>query len=293
MVRIVLRLGSGVRLWILPCGFMAFSWVATASVGFAQSQLRRDTPVQPVALVKKGDLLLGAGAGYESDVRVPLLALDGDLTRVMVHLVYGLADGVLVEIRGDAYRALTVDRMGTPLVEPDEGVTGGTSTGAGDFLARLLFTLFGDDRGFAGGARLEFNIPSSKEREGLGTNSINVRASLLGTYGRGPFRITADFGLAILEAPLENFKQNDVVVYSAELLYRLPRRRSLRLFAGLDGRASTRGTVPVGTEDLGEVSFGADYLVGSLLLDAAGHVGYAGISPDWGVTGGVSLLLRR
>ncbi len=67
--------------------------------------------------------------------------------------------------------------------------------------------------------------------------------------------------------------------------------RSLRLYAGVDGRASIRTTVPPGTEDLGVARFGVDFRLGSWLLDAGGLVGYAGNSASWGVSGGAAFAL--
>lgn len=273
-------------------GLLSVIGITVTSSGFAQNALRRGAAVQPVAFVKKGDLLLGLGAGYAADVSVPLIAVEGNMTRVgTLQISYAVADRVIVELHGDPYLSLTVDTMGAPPIEPDEGVFDGKSTGAGDFGFGFSFLPFGDADGFAAGGRLEFNIPDSNQAEGLGTNTTNIRLTVLGSYGRGPLLITGDFGIAILEAPLENFEQNDVIAYSAEFLYALSPAVPLRLYAGVVGRASTRGVVPIGTEDLGEVRLGLDYGLGRWLLDLAGLVGYAGNSPDWGVNGGVSFLI--
>jgi hypothetical protein len=228
----------------------------------AQPVLRRDAPVQPLQLVRKGELLVGAGVGYEADVKVPLIAVGGDLARWgVLQLSYGVADGVVITVQGDSFRELSVDSMGTlptdslgvPLVTPDDGLADGKSAGAGDFRVGIAFRIFGADRGPFVGGRFQFNVPDSNQAEGLGTNSMMMRASVLGGYGNGPLDLTADLGIAILEAPAESFEQNDVVAYSAELLYTSPRPSRLRLFAAADGRASTRGRVPPGTEDLGDV----------------------------------------
>ena len=265
----------------------------TPAASRAQNALRRGAPIQPVALAHKGDLLLGAGAAYGTSVTVPLIAVEGDLTRLgILDLIWAPGDGVILEVRGDAYRALTIDTIGdNPPVPPDEGVADGKSTGAGDFTVGISFRALGGGEGLTLGGRFEFNIPDSNQAEGLGTNTTNIRMTVLGGYASGPLVITGDLGVGILEAPLENFEQNDVVAYSAELFYRFELPARLRLFAGLYGHASTRGEVPIGTEDQGEVSFGADLKLGRWLFDFGGLVGYAGNSPDWGVGGGVSLTL--
>ncbi len=186
-----------------------------------------------------------------------------------------------------------MDSLGVPIIEPDESPIGGSASGAADFRAAVSFLLFGDDQGLAAGGRFEFNLPGSDESKGLGTNSLNIRFGVLGAFRRGPLVFTADVGLAVLEAPVDNFEQNDVLAYSAELLYSTPLDTPLRLYVGVDGRASIRSTVPPGTEDLGAARFGVDLRLGRWLLDAGGLVGYAGNSASWGLTGGVALLVGR
>lgn len=268
----------------------------------AQTSLRRAASVQPVAQVARGDVLLGLGAAYESAVRAPLIAAAGDLGRFgIVDIAYGLADGVVIEVSGDAYRVFRVEggqsAAGLAAADGvealDEDILDGVSTGAGDFLVGVTFQALGSARGPSLGGRFLFAIPSSDEDQGLGTNSMSIRMSVLGSYGWDRVRLTGDMGVAILEAPVEHFEQNDVFVYSAELLYSPSPFHPLRIFAAVDGQASTRGRVPLGTEDLGRLNLGADYRVGRWLLDAFGVLGYAGNSADWGVGGGVALVLGR
>lgn len=269
--------------------------LGTAPAAQSQPRLRRSPPVQPVAGVEKGDLLIGIGAGHAGNYRFPLLDLEGDLATIGdVEIAYAPADGVLIEFRTSLYRALTVERIGSsPPVTPDEGLADGKSTGSANLRLITLFRLLGDAEGLAGGLHLEFEVPSGNQSEGLDTNTADVRVSGLVSYGHGRLRATADAGIAILEAPVENFEQNDVIVYSAELLFGVSDHVPIRLYAGLDGRVSTRQTVPVGTEDLGELRVGGDYPLGRWLLDAGASIGFAGISPDWAVGGGISLTVGR
>ncbi|MBI4513890.1 MAG: hypothetical protein HY702_07245 [Gemmatimonadetes bacterium] len=282
----------GLLLWLRVALGLAL-WLGGARTAPAQSHLRRSPPVQHAASAKRGDLLVGLGAAYASNVRVPLLDIDGDLTRIGVaDLAFAPADGIVVEFRTDLYRALTVERFGpSPAVEPDEGVADGKSTGSGNVRIIGLFRLLGGAQGLSGGLHLELTIPSGNQREGLGTNTTDVRVSGMASYGDGPLRLTGDVGVAVLEAPLESFEQNDVIVYSAELLLRLSQKHPARLYAGVDGRASTRGRVPIGTEDLGELRVGGDYAIGRWLVDAGAAIGFAGISPEWEANGGISWLV--
>jgi len=275
---------------------------AGAGISSAQAPLRRGAPVQPVALVERGDLLVGVGAAYEANVRAPLITAAGDLGRYgIMGLAFGLADGIVMEIRGDAYRVFQVrGGSGRPagpadaaITELDEDLSDGVSTGSGDFLVGIAFNALGRAVGPSLGGRVLFSVPSSDEDQGLGTNSMSIRMSALAGYGADRWRLTGEAGVGILEAPVEHFEQNDVLVYSAELLFAPLPTRPLRLFAAAAGQASTRDRVPLGTEDLGQLNLGADYRLGSWLVDVFGVVGYAGNSPAWGLGGGVAFLVER
>jgi hypothetical protein len=285
----------------LACLSIGVAVASAPSIASAQTALRRDAPVQPVALVERGDLLVGFGMAYESGVHMPLVAADGDLARLgTLQLAYGLAGGVLIEVRGDAYLVFRTSvrdegsgEAAAAITALDPDLLDGVSTGAGDFRVGIAFHGLGRTDGPSLGGRVQFIVPSSDAEKGLGTNSIGVRMSALAGYGRDRWRLSAEGGVAILEAPVEHFEQNDVFVYGAELRFVPIPDRPLRVFLAADGRASTRGLVPVGTEDEGRLSLGADYRVGRWLLDTFGAIGYAGNSPDWGLGAGLAFTIER
>jgi len=269
---------------------MVFIGAAPSAAG---AQLRWDAPVQPVGEARAGDLLFGTGIAFGANGVFPLSGLSGDLLSLgRMDLVYALADGAIVEIRGDVRQILSIENRVPAAIDLRPSVDDSTTGDSGDFRVGTQFILFGGRRGLAGGARFEVTLPNSNERLGIGTNSTAFRASLLASYGSGPVRATADVGVGILEAPLKNFEQNDVIEYSGELLVRLLGGR-VRLNAGLDGRVSTRGLVPLGTEDRGTLSFGADLAAGAWLFDTGFDVGYAGSSPDWGFGIGIARRWHR
>ncbi|UCF20096.1 MAG: hypothetical protein JSU87_01425 [Gemmatimonadota bacterium] len=279
---------------VLPAALLVLGFFSqTVGTAHGQSALRRTAAIQPVGLARKGDLLLGVGAAYESNVSRPLVAVFGDLGHLgALKLAWAVADYVLLEVEGDLLRVLTVDSMGTPPINPRPEVFNGKSTAAGDFSVAFSFLILGDGDGLGVGGRLKVDLPNSNQKDGIGTNTTNVHLSLLGSYGRGPFQFTGNVGVGILEVPLESFRQNDVIVYSAEMLVSPLADVRLRLLGGVDGRASTRNKVPIGTEDLGEAYLGLDFRFGDWLIDAAAGLGYAGNSPDWKVEGGLAFLIN-
>jgi hypothetical protein len=245
-------------------------------------QGRRDPAVQPVAEVKAGTLLLGAGLGWGSDRSFPLSGLEGNLLSVgRFTLAYGLANRVLLEVRGDVWQTLWVDEADPPPIPLDADALDGRTGDVGDFRIGLLFAPIGGERGFSAGAHMEVKLPNSNEAKGIGPNTTDIRLALLGSYGAPRWRATVSLGVGILEAPFENFEQNDVLLYSAEVLYRPG--PNTRLALALDGRASTRDRIPLGTEDLGEAIIGGDYRLGRWVLDLALTYGLVEDSSEWGV----------
>ncbi len=254
------------------------------------AQARRGPTVQPVVEIEAGDLLVGAGLAYDATRSFPISGLSGDLWSIgRLTFVCGLARAVAIEVRGDLHRVLHIEGRDEPAIELDPTTDGSSTSDFGDFRVGVLLMPLGEIEGLSGGAHVQVTLPNSDEKKGIGTNTTDVRLSLLGSYGAGPLRVTADVGVAILEAPLERFEQNDVLAYSGELLYRTGRAR---LVLGVDGRASTRGRVPVGTEDLGEVRAGLDVRLGEWMLDGELAAGYAGSSPDWALRAGVAYLTQ-
>ncbi len=247
--------------------------------------------MQPVAEVARGDLLFGVGASMGADRHFPLSGLTGDLLSLgQLGLSWAPADRALLEIRGDLYRRLSVDRRGPSSVPLEPEAREGSPTDVGDFRVGLTLAPLGGALGASAGGRLEVTLPNTDERKGIGTNTTDVRLSLLGGYGAAEWRVTADVGVAILEAPLEPFEQNDVLVYAGELLWRAA--PPLRLSLGVDGRASTRDRVPLGTEDRGEAQFGGELTRGRWAADARLGLGYARGSPEWSVVAGGAFRIR-
>lgn len=256
----------------------------------AAGQLRR-APDVPYVPDGAGRLLVGVGGGHELDARFPLSGLRGDLSRLgSVTVAYSFAPGAVVQVRGDAARRLAVESRGPSAVPLDEGVDDGVTHDVGDFRISTLFRLLGEARGPSAGLHLEVKLPNSDEERGLGLNTTDFLGSVFGSWGLGPFRLNSDVGIGILEAPTEAFVQNDVVVYAAELLYR-PEGHPLALSLSARGRASTRGRIPLGTEDRGRLRLLGELRLGPWRLDAGVLAGYAGTSPDAGLEVGAARVL--
>lgn len=261
----------------------------------AAAQLRRDPVVPDAAGVRGGELLLGAGLGYDLDGSYPLSGLRGNLLRLgTVTVAYAFADGAIVEVRGDAYHILRIRSRGTSHVPLDPGVADGTTGDAGDFTISSVVRLFGGRRGPAAGIDVGVKLPNSKQTRGIGLNTTDFLGNVFGSWGSDRLRASGEVGIGILTAPLRLFVQDDVLLYAAEVVWSPdgPGGTAPRLSLGFSGRANTRNSVPIGLEDMGSVRAGADWSRGAWALDASVAVGYAADSPDAGFTLGVARRFR-
>lgn len=255
--------------------------------GSLDGQMRRATGIQPVAEVQRGDLLLGIGWGRAQGGAFPLAGLTGDLWSLgEITVAYALGDRALIQLDGAAIRVLSIRSRSESAIPLDPGVADGTVSDTDDFRITAAFAPFGSREGWSAGGVVEVKLPNSDERRGIGLNTTDVMLGLLGSWGGGAWRASGRLGVAILEAPLENFEQNDLAAYAVEVLFRpYPR---LRLSVGIDGLANTRDVIPLGTEDVGEATAGAEWRVGAWQIDLGLGRGYAGNSPDWRVVGGIA-----
>lgn len=258
--------------------------------------------MREAAGARRGQLLLGAGLGWEPGSVFPLSGLRGDLYRLgTISVAYAFADGAVLEVRGDAWRVLRIDGRGSSSVPLDPGVADGTTADAGDFRIASVVRLLGRARGPSAGVDVAVKLPNSKETRGIGLNTTDFEGSVFGSWGGGALRATGELGVGILTAPLRTFVQDDVLLYAAELVWtpgrgaRDGRRPSapapVRLWLGVSGRANTRNVVPVGLEDRGSVRGGVEWSRGGWALDGSAAVGYADDSPDASFTFGLARRL--
>lgn len=249
--------------------------------------------VPHAAAARSGELLLGVGSSYAHGASFTVSGLVGDLARLgSVTVAYGFAPGAQFRIEGDLQRLLSVEERRESRIELDEDVEDGSTRDFGDFRVSTAFRLLGDARGPAAGLRFEMKIPSSDERRGIGLNTTDFTGTVFGSYGADGVRATAALGVAILETPLKSFDQNDVLAYAAELLWEVPGSDGVRLATGVEGRANTRGIVPLGLEDEGAWRVGVDWSTDGWIVDADLSVGYAALSPEWEIRAGVARAFR-
>ena len=165
----------------------------------------------------------------------------------------------------------------------------------GDFTISTKIKLRNETRFLpAVGFKVGFQMPNTSEGRGIGTNQINVFGKFLRQkkFGKQAGKdaranIFGNLGMRIMTAPLEEFTQNDVLLYGLAGVFRINDR--INVVSEVNGRANTRsGTAPLGTESIGQFRIGTQIRASGLRFDTAAIFGLTRFSPRSGVTFGVT-----
>ncbi len=269
------------------------SFILSFCVGaFAQ---QRPLITDDVDITPPGSIELGAGVDFLQNVKFPLSGLTGDLTRVGdIRIRQGFASNVEVQIEGTLQNFLAINSQITPSPIP-LNISGNSTTDFDDFTIAAKIKLLNETGTLpAVGIKFGFQMPNTDQAKGIGTNQINIFSKLLvqkrfgKRAGKTPLaNIYGNLGLGIMNAPLANFTQNDVLLYGLAGIFRVNDR--INIASEVNGRISTRsGVTPVGTESVGQFRIGAQVRASGLRFDTAAIFGLTRFSPRTGVTFGVT-----
>ncbi len=240
-------------------------------------------------ILPPGTMRVQAGFDFLQDAAFPLSGLSGDLTSVgVLNLRLGIGKLVEVQLEGAAQNFLDVKKQGASFV-PVLKLTGPRSThDTGDFSLITKVRIFGEtDRRPALALRFGYQMPSSNQARGIGTNSTDVFFTLILQKHLHNFNLFGNLGLAILQAPNAKFSQNDLLLFGAAVVYPLHPR--VNLVGEVAGRHSTRKIDEslLGTESNSQARFGAQILAGGFQWDVAGIAGLTKNDPRSGFTFGL------
>ena len=141
------------------------------------------------------------------------------------------------------------------------------------------------------GFRFATKLPNASNESGLGLDTTDFFASLLGAKTVESVRVVGNVGVGILTDPTGGNRQNDVLTYGLSFARALTQQAEL--VAELNGRASTRrGDAFPGTESRGSLKLGGRYTYGSVRLDAGVFFGLTTLDPTVGFTAGFTYVFN-
>ncbi len=263
-----------------------------STAAFAQ---QRPLLTDDIDITPQGAIEVGAGVDFIQNMKFPLSGLKGDLTRVGdIRIRQGFAPNVEIQIEGTIQNFLAINSQTDPPPIPLT-ITGNSTNDFDDFTISAKIKLMNETRHLpALGMKFGYQMPNTDQARGIGTNQINIFSKIIVQKkfglkpGKSPMaNIYANIGLGIMNAPLNNFTQNDVLLYGLAGIFRV--NDHVNIVSEVNGRANTRGGgAPLGTESVGQFRVGAQVKASGLRFDTAAIFGLTKYSPRTGVTFGVT-----
>jgi hypothetical protein len=262
--------------------FIAFSGIASAQ--------QRPLITEDVEIIKPGVIRIETGFEFVQDQRFPLSGLRGDLTKLgNTRLSFGLAPNVEFQIEWTLQNFLSIKgREVTPL-NLKLGANANDANDFGDATLWMKIKLKNESKITPSlGFRFGMQLPNSNEAKGIGTNTTNVFGMI--TAGKhfhdDKVEVFGNLGAGILQTPLSNFSQNDVLLYGLAGIYKVS--DTFNLVGEVNGRHSTRRRAPLGTEDYSEARIGGQLRALGVRWNAAGIFGISKNAPKTGLSLGVT-----
>jgi hypothetical protein len=264
---------------------------ALSTPAFAQ---QRPLATEDPETIGAGRMLIEGGFDLARDLQYPVSGLEGNLLRVpTVGLSFGISSIAELQIDGGFYDRLSITKR-TPSAPLASLVTAsGDSTS--DFEDTVIATKIrlipeGTSRP-AIGIRFATKLPNASNESGLGLDTMDFYASLLGAKTVESIRVVANVGVGILSDPIVGNRQNDVLTYGLSFARALTQQAEL--VGELNGRLSVRSGDPSpGTESRGLLKLGGRFTQGPVRLDAAVLFGLTTIDPTIGLTAGFTYVFN-
>lgn len=251
---------------------------------------QRPLLTEDVEIIKPGVIRIETGFEFLQKQTFPLSGLRGDVTKVAdTRLSFGLAPNVEFQIEWTPQSFLSIkSRTATPLALK-LGANPTDTNDVGDATLWMKIKVRNEsERLPAFGFRFGMQLPNSNETRGIGTNTTNVFGMI--TAGKKlhgeKLNLFGNLGIGILQSPLSNFSQNDVLLYGLAGIYKV--NEDLNLVGEVNGRHSTRTKAPLGTEDFSEARLGAQIRALGLKFHAAGVFGLSKNAPKTGLAVGIT-----
>lgn len=260
---------------------------------FAAIAQQRPLLTDDVEITPAGSLELSAGVDFFQKAKFPLSGINGDLTRVGdIRLRAGFAPNVEFQIEGVLQNYVAVNSRGPSAVTLNS--FGNSTNDFGDFTISAKVKLRNETKNMpAVGFKFGFEMPNSNQANGIGTNQINVFGKFIVQKKFGEVRnmtprlnLYGNLGLEIMTAPVQQFTQNDVLLYGVAGILRVTDH--VNIVSEVNGRQSTRKGAPLGTESIGQFRVGTQVKASGLRFDAAAAFGLTKYSPKTGIIFGVT-----
>ncbi|MEW6129886.1 MAG: hypothetical protein AB1757_22790 [Acidobacteriota bacterium] len=251
---------------------------------------QRPLLTEDVDIIKPGIIRIESGFEFLQDQTFPLSGLRGDVTKLAdTRLSFGLAPNVEFQIEWTLQQFLTIKSRTPSAVNLKLGDNATDTNDVGDATLWMKIKLRNETKRLPGfGFRFGMQLPNSNETRGIGTNTTNVFGMITAgkKFNNEKLNVFGNLGIGILEAPLGNFSQNDVLLFGLAGIYQVSDK--VNLLGEINGRHSTRKHAPLGTEDFSTARIGTQIQALGVRWNAAGVFGISKNAPKSGFSLGVT-----
>jgi hypothetical protein len=270
---------------------MAMALLSLSQPAFAQ---QRPLVTQDPEPIGAGRVLLEGGFDAAHDEQYPVSGLKGNLVSVpTIGISVGISSIAEFQVEGGFYDRLNITSRNS--AAPLAGlltVTGTSTHDVKDTIVATKIRLFSETASRpAISLRFATKLPNASNESGLGLDTTDFYATVLGAKTVQSIRVVANLGAGILGDPTDGNRQNDVLVYGLSFARAVTQEAE---FVGeLNGRISTRSGDPFpGTESRGLLKMAGRYTRGPLRLDAGIFFGLTTTDPTIGFTAGFTYIFN-
>jgi len=258
---------------------------------FAQQRPLTTEDPEPIGA---GRLLIEGGVDFAADNHYTVSGLRGDLWRIpTLGLSIGISQIAELQIDGGLYNHLSIDSRNpnAPLAHMLQ-IVGDSTSDIQDLVIGTKIRLMSERANRPSFAiRFATKLPNASNESGLGLDTTDFFASLLGAKTVRSIRFVGNIGLGILADPTVGNRQNDLLTYGFSLARALTDRAEV--VGEINGRASFRSGEPFpGTESRSILTVGTRYTPGSIRFDGGLLIGLTSIDPSIGFTGGITYVFN-
>ena len=240
-----------------------------------------------------GRVLIEGGFDYGHGVSYPASGLEGNLLRVpLIGISVGGSSNAEVQIDGGLFNRLSITQRNPAPLSAMLTATGDSTSDVEDALIGMKIRVAAETaRRPAFGVRFTTKLPNASNESGLGLDTTDFFASLIGAKTVQSIRVVVNAGVGILGDPTRGDRQNDVLTYGFSLARAVT--QPAEVVAEINGQVDTReGAPPPGTGSRGQIRVGGRYTIGSWRADAAVLVGVTSRDPSIGFGAGFTYVFN-
>jgi hypothetical protein len=240
-----------------------------------------------------GRVLIEGGFDFGHGVAYPASGLEGNLLRVpLIGVSVGVSSIAEVQIDGGLFNHLSITQRNPAPLSSMLTATGDSTSDVEDAVIGMKIRVAPETaRRPAFGVRFATKLPNASNESGLGLDTTDFFASIIGAKTVQSIRVVVNVGLGILPDPTRGDRQNDVLTYGFSLARAVT--QPAEVVAEINGQIDTRaGQPPTGTGSRGQVRVGGRYTIGSWRADAAVLVGVTSRDPSIGFGAGFTYVFN-